>query len=117
MPAPVSNRTVFKMRDLPRRLAMIGGGPIGLGLGQAFAMLGEEGGGHAAGIIIVGRSVGVPIAHRGETVHRVATVRHRADRAGVGDRRAAAGVVVGVETMPVPEGRVGWSCGLAIVNA
>ena len=39
---PLTNRTLFKMRELPRRLAVIGGGPIGLELGQALAMLGTE---------------------------------------------------------------------------
>lgn len=39
---PLTNRTVFTMPRLPRRLAVIGGGPIGLELGQSFRRLGSE---------------------------------------------------------------------------
>jgi pyruvate/2-oxoglutarate dehydrogenase complex dihydrolipoamide dehydrogenase (E3) component len=38
----LTNDTVFDLRELPRRLAVLGGGPIGLELGQAFARLGSE---------------------------------------------------------------------------
>lgn len=37
-----TNETVFEQRELPRRLAVLGGGPIGLELAQAFARLGSE---------------------------------------------------------------------------
>jgi pyruvate/2-oxoglutarate dehydrogenase complex dihydrolipoamide dehydrogenase (E3) component len=40
--APLTNRSVFKLRERPRRLAVIGGGPIGLELGQSFRRLGSE---------------------------------------------------------------------------
>ena len=36
----LTNRSVFEMRTLPRRLVVIGAGPIGLELGQALARLG-----------------------------------------------------------------------------
>jgi pyruvate/2-oxoglutarate dehydrogenase complex dihydrolipoamide dehydrogenase (E3) component len=39
---PQTNRTVFTLARLPARLAVIGGGPIGLELGQAFHRLGAE---------------------------------------------------------------------------
>lgn len=39
---PLTNETVFDLRERPRRLAVMGGGPIGLELGQAFARLGSE---------------------------------------------------------------------------
>lgn len=39
---PLTNRTVFRVAQLPRRLAVIGGGPIGLELGQALHRLGAE---------------------------------------------------------------------------
>lgn len=39
---PQTNRTVFTLPALPRRLAVIGGGPIGLELGQSFRRLGSE---------------------------------------------------------------------------
>jgi pyruvate/2-oxoglutarate dehydrogenase complex dihydrolipoamide dehydrogenase (E3) component len=38
----LTNETVFTHPVLPRRLAVLGGGPIGLELGQAFARLGAQ---------------------------------------------------------------------------
>ena len=38
----LTNRTVFDIECLPGRLAVIGGGPIGLELGQAFQRLGSQ---------------------------------------------------------------------------
>ena len=38
----LTNRTVFEIDCLPRRLAVIGGGPIGLEMGQAFQRLGSQ---------------------------------------------------------------------------
>jgi len=38
----LTNETVFTQTRQPRRLAVLGGGPIGLELGQAFARLGSE---------------------------------------------------------------------------
>lgn len=38
----LTNETVFELGALPARLAVIGAGPIGLELGQAFARLGSE---------------------------------------------------------------------------
>ena len=37
-----TNETIFKRRELPPRLAIIGGGPVGVELGQAFARLGSR---------------------------------------------------------------------------
>lgn len=52
MPAPpipglveagyLTNETIFSLRDLPGRLVIIGGGPVGCELGQAFARLGSQ---------------------------------------------------------------------------
>lgn len=39
---PQTNRTVFALARQPRRLAVIGGGPIGLELGQSFLRLGSQ---------------------------------------------------------------------------
>jgi pyruvate/2-oxoglutarate dehydrogenase complex dihydrolipoamide dehydrogenase (E3) component len=39
---PLTNETVFDLKALPARLAVIGAGPIGLELGQAFARLGAR---------------------------------------------------------------------------
>lgn len=38
----LTNETVFELEDLPKRLAVVGSGPIGLELAQAFAHLGVE---------------------------------------------------------------------------
>ncbi len=39
---PLTNETVFALRERPERLIVIGGGPIGCELGQAFRRLGSE---------------------------------------------------------------------------
>lgn len=39
---PLTSDSVWDLRVLPRRLAVLGGGPIGCELGQAFARLGAE---------------------------------------------------------------------------
>lgn len=39
---PQTNRTIFAMERFPARLAVVGGGPIGLELGQSFHRLGSE---------------------------------------------------------------------------
>lgn len=39
---PLTNDTVFDLRQRPARLAVMGGGPIGLELGQAFQRLGSQ---------------------------------------------------------------------------
>ena len=38
----LTNESVFNLTSLPRRLAVIGGGPIGCELAQAFALLGSQ---------------------------------------------------------------------------
>jgi pyruvate/2-oxoglutarate dehydrogenase complex dihydrolipoamide dehydrogenase (E3) component len=38
----LTNESVFSLRELPARLVVLGGGPIGLELAQAFARLGSE---------------------------------------------------------------------------
>ncbi len=38
----LTNETVFSLADLPERLAIIGGGPIGCELGQTFSRLGSK---------------------------------------------------------------------------
>lgn len=37
-----TNETVFQQRELPKRLAVLGGGPIGLELAQSFSRLGSQ---------------------------------------------------------------------------
>jgi len=39
---PLNTETVWGLRELPRRLVVLGGGPIGCELGQAFARLGSD---------------------------------------------------------------------------
>jgi len=38
----LTNETIFNLKKLPERLLVIGGGPIGIELGQAFQMLGSQ---------------------------------------------------------------------------
>jgi len=38
----LTNETVFSLTERPRRLAVLGGGPIGCELAQAFQRLGSE---------------------------------------------------------------------------
>ncbi|NBB51541.1 FAD-dependent oxidoreductase [Rhizobium sp. CRIBSB] len=38
----LTNETIFALTELPRRLIVLGGGPIGVELGQAFRRLGSE---------------------------------------------------------------------------
>lgn len=38
----LTNETVWSLQELPRRLVILGGGPIGCELGQAFARLGSQ---------------------------------------------------------------------------
>jgi pyruvate/2-oxoglutarate dehydrogenase complex dihydrolipoamide dehydrogenase (E3) component len=38
----LTNETIFELTELPRKLLVIGGGPIGVELGQAFRRLGSE---------------------------------------------------------------------------
>jgi pyruvate/2-oxoglutarate dehydrogenase complex dihydrolipoamide dehydrogenase (E3) component len=38
----LTNETVFSLRDLPARLIVLGGGPVGLEMAQAFARLGSS---------------------------------------------------------------------------
>jgi len=40
--APLTNETVFSLTELPRRLLVLGGGPIGCELAQAFRRFGSE---------------------------------------------------------------------------
>ena len=40
--APLTSDTVWELTDLPARLVVLGGGPIGCELGQAFARLGAQ---------------------------------------------------------------------------
>ena len=39
---PLTNETVFDLRERPKRLTIVGGGPIGSELGQAFQRLGTQ---------------------------------------------------------------------------
>ena len=38
----LTNETLFKLRELPQRLVVMGGGPVGLEMAQAFARLGSD---------------------------------------------------------------------------
>lgn len=38
----ITNQNLFELEDVPKRALVIGGGPIGLEMGQAFALLGSQ---------------------------------------------------------------------------
>jgi pyruvate/2-oxoglutarate dehydrogenase complex dihydrolipoamide dehydrogenase (E3) component len=38
----LTNQNIFELQDVPEKLLVIGGGPIGMELAQAFAMLGSK---------------------------------------------------------------------------
>lgn len=38
----LTNQNLFELKEIPKKLLIIGGGPIGMEMGQAFAMLGSE---------------------------------------------------------------------------
>ncbi|MDQ3676052.1 MAG: FAD-dependent oxidoreductase [Actinomycetota bacterium] len=40
--SPLTNETIWELRELPERLAILGGGPVGVELAQAFARLGSR---------------------------------------------------------------------------
>ena len=42
MVRPLTNETIFDLKELPQRLVIIGGGPIGVELAQAFRRLGSD---------------------------------------------------------------------------
>lgn len=49
---PLTNETIFTLEQLPRRLVVIGGGPIGVELAQSFARFGSS-------VTLLERSVGI----------------------------------------------------------
>ena len=91
----LTNETVFSLGDLPGRLVVLGGGPIGLELGQAFGRLGSQ----------------VTILHSGsqllprEEPEIAAFVRDRLRSEGVGIRLASRATAVTPDAV-----RVGVRC-------
>lgn len=55
----ITNETVFSLSTLPKRLLVLGGGPIGIEMAQAMAKLGSE-------VTVVERSDGVLVKEDGE---------------------------------------------------
>jgi pyruvate/2-oxoglutarate dehydrogenase complex dihydrolipoamide dehydrogenase (E3) component len=69
----LTNETVFDLTELPRRLVVVGAGPIGCELGQAFRLLGSE-------VHLVNRSATLLGKEEPETI---ALLRNRLEREGV----------------------------------
>jgi dihydrolipoamide dehydrogenase len=90
----LTNETVFELEDLPKRLAVVGSGPIGLELAQAFSHLGVE----------------VALFDKGERLAKLRCEKvHASLRAIVED---AMTVRLGVDVTPETDGdkiRVKWS--------
>jgi dihydrolipoamide dehydrogenase len=90
----LTNRTVFDLDDLPKSLAVIGGGPIGLEITQAMARLGVE----------------TVLFDRGETLGGVDDAEIQDALRGVLAREAT--VHLGVDTVPERQGaqvNICWS--------
>jgi pyruvate/2-oxoglutarate dehydrogenase complex dihydrolipoamide dehydrogenase (E3) component len=113
----LTNDTVFSLRELPRRLAILGGGPIGVELGQAFARLGAS-----VDIVETGARllsgeepeaselVAARLGEEGVTVHAGARVSRVAPGAGDGgtlviERGDGAGTTVGYDRLLAATGR------------
>ena len=68
----LTNETVFSLNELPKRIIVLGGGPIGVELGQAFRRLGSE-------VVIIDRAAILP---RADADH-AETVRQTLKQEGV----------------------------------
>ena len=87
--APLTNETVWDLEELPQRLVIVGGGPVGCELGQAFARLGSA--------VTIVESGGRLLS--GEEPRASALVEERLVAEGVR-------VLTGVEAEGVRDGRV-----------
>lgn len=95
---PLTNETVWELRELPARLAVLGGGPVGVELGQAFERLGSRVTIVESGTELLpgedpeaGRLVAQTLESEGVTVHRGSAVE-RVERAVDGTGVLVAGV-------------------------
>jgi pyruvate/2-oxoglutarate dehydrogenase complex dihydrolipoamide dehydrogenase (E3) component len=95
--APYTNESIFNLTERPRRLVVLGAGPIGCELAQAFARLGCE-------VTVVTRTAGILPREDPDAAAIVAKalaadgVRHLADAAVVEVRRGG-GAAVGETTL------------------
>jgi pyruvate/2-oxoglutarate dehydrogenase complex dihydrolipoamide dehydrogenase (E3) component len=118
----LTNETVFGLRRRPGRLVVIGGGPIGCELGQAFAMLGSEVVVVESGRRLLAREepessavVARWLTGRGVSIRTATTVRRLAP--GSGDQRAVVvqlsdGTTVEADALLVAAGRRAVTDGL-----
>ncbi|MEA2458949.1 MAG: hypothetical protein QOC95_1921, partial [Thermoleophilaceae bacterium] len=92
---PLTNETVWDLREQPARLAILGGGPIGCELGQAFQRLGTQ--------VTIVEQVGTVLSKEEPEAQQLIAARLRAD--GVDLRLAATAVRVdGGRTLVVQAG-------------
>jgi pyruvate/2-oxoglutarate dehydrogenase complex dihydrolipoamide dehydrogenase (E3) component len=94
---PLTSENLWELSELPRRLAVLGGGPIGCELGQAFARLGSR-------VTIVEMA---PLLLAGEEPTASARIEERLDADGVDVR-------TGVSAESVVDGRLQLSTGESV---
>jgi pyruvate/2-oxoglutarate dehydrogenase complex dihydrolipoamide dehydrogenase (E3) component len=115
---PLTNESVFRLRELPRRLLVLGGGAVGVELAQAFARLGAE-------VVLLEALPRILAAEEPEASAAVAEALAAdgvAVRTGVSVRRAAPGPVleladgerVGGSHLLVAAGRTPDTAGLGL---
>ena len=119
----LTNETLWDLRELPKRLAVLGGGPVGVELAQAFARLGSH-------VTIVeadaellpredpeaGRFVAQTLESEGVVVHRAARAE-RVQRVGDGTGLLiAAGAQIEFDSLLVALGRSPLIDGLGLEN-
>jgi len=112
---PLTNETVWSLRELPGRLAVLGGGPVGVELAQAFARLGARVEVVEASATLLpkeeaeaGRFIGSVLEREGVRVH-AGSPAVRVERAASGDAGGtlvtAAGTAIEYDRLLVALGR------------
>jgi pyruvate/2-oxoglutarate dehydrogenase complex dihydrolipoamide dehydrogenase (E3) component len=119
---PLTNDTVFELERLPERLLVLGGGPIGCELGQAFARLGSR----VTLIEALGRLLPREEPFAGETLARILVAegvelrigatasRFVAEGDGAGVLHLGDGSAIGFDRVLVAAGRTPVTDGLGL---
>ncbi|MHA7264615.1 dihydrolipoyl dehydrogenase family protein [Arthrobacter sp. TMN-37] len=120
----VTSETIWDLEELPGRLVVIGGGPVGCELGQAFARLGSR-------VVILARSGILPREDREaaalvrgslrsdgvEVIENARVERVVADAAGASTVATADGRSFGADVLLVAVGRKARTAGLGLAEA